>query len=284
VLGAALGLWRGEPLGDLPVSSPLRAATTSWTSQYLHALETRLDADLKLGRHQELLPELIRLVAAHPLRERFHALAIQASYLAGRQADALAAYRNARDVLVAELGVEPGPELQRLHREIVSGDHQSAAPEPPEHQRTAGPAQLPADLADFTAREQQVKHLTDLLTAEPRDNPRAPVIAAVTGTGGIGKTALAVHVAHQVIDHFPDGQLYVDLRGADQTALGPGDVLADFLRDLAPAVDAVPPTRPAAPRATAACSPDGACWSCWTTPGTPHRSVPCCRGPAGAPS
>lgn len=237
-LAAALAWWRGEPLADVPAALPLRTAAAAWTEQHLQALETRIDADLRLGRHDAVIPEITALLATHPLRERFHALAMLAHHHAGRQADALAGYRQARDVLVTELGVEPGPELRQLHARILAGDHVTQSVS---SSRMPRPAQLPADLIDFVGRSGQVKQLADLLTDPGGENgQRALPVAAITGVGGIGKTSLAVHVAHRVTDRFPDGQLYADLRGAGAQPRPASDVLARFLRDLGVPDAAVP--------------------------------------------
>jgi DNA-binding SARP family transcriptional activator/tetratricopeptide (TPR) repeat protein len=241
-LATALAWWRGEPLADLPAALPLRAAAATWTEQYLQAVETRIDADLRLGRHDAVIPEITALQAAHPLRERFHALAMLAHDHAGRQADALAVYRQAREVLVTELGVEPGPELRRLHARILAGE-QVVQPgrEHAGSSTKVRPAQLPADLMDFVGRDCHIKQLADLLTDPGGESgQRVLPVAAVTGVGGIGKTSLAVRVAHRVTDQFPDGQLYADLRGASAQPRPGGEVLARFLRDLGVPDAAVP--------------------------------------------
>jgi DNA-binding SARP family transcriptional activator/tetratricopeptide (TPR) repeat protein len=241
-LTSALAWWRGEPLTDLPAVLPLRTAAAAWSEQRLQAVETRIDADLRLGRHDAVIPEVTALLATHPLRERFHALAMLAHHHAGRQADALAVYRQAREVLVTELGVEPGPELRRLHAEILAGDHVTQpGGEQVSSPGVLRPAQLPADLNDLVGRSGQVKQLADLLTDSGGENgQRVLPVAAITGVGGIGKTSLAVSIAHRVADRFPDGQLYADLRGAGAQPRPAGEVLARFLRDLGVPDAAVP--------------------------------------------
>lgn len=262
----ALRLWRGQPLLDVPSQTLARAMVPRLTEMRLRALGWRVAADLRLGRHEQLVGELSELTDEFPLRERLHGQLMTALYRSGRQADALAVYHRLRRLLADELGVDPDPESQLLYQRVLAADSALLAPVPRPVVPVAGsptmvvvsttpdgqaqrrsrppsvvrPAQLPADLVDFTGRAGQAKRLADLLTAQPRDNPHALVIAAVTGAGGIGKTALAVHVAQQVAEYFPDGQLYVDLRGTGPAARVPGDVLHDFLRDLAPVLDPLP--------------------------------------------
>ena len=251
LLTEALALWRGEPLADVLAPALARDEVPRLAEQRLTALEARIDADLRLGRHAGLVAELRQLVSAHPLRERLGGQLMLALYRCGRQAEALAAFRHAREVLRTELGIEPGPELARLHERMLAGDPElSTGQEAPGAGDGAGhgppaeipdpPAQLPPDTLDFTGREPQVRMLCDALAAEPdASRPGAVVISAVSGMGGIGKTALAIHVAHRLRDRFPDGQLYVGLQGAGRP-LGPGEVLARFLRALGVPDAAIP--------------------------------------------
>ena len=237
-LEAGLALWRGDPLED--VTSPLLRETEvpRLMLRRLDAQEALVDAYLQLGRIQEAIGDLGGLTAAHPLRERFHAQLMLACYRAGRRADALAAYRRAREVLADELGVDPGPELQQLHQRILAADQRLATPSP--IPAVIRPAQLPADVADFTGREEQVKQLYDLLSQERGSSrPGAMVISAIVGAPGMGKTALATHVAHQVADIFSDGQLHVSLQGASGP-VEPFEVLGRFLRDLGMPDSAIP--------------------------------------------
>jgi DNA-binding SARP family transcriptional activator/Tfp pilus assembly protein PilF len=248
-LAEALALWRGEPIADVPAPMLARDEVPRLVELRLTALEARIDADLRLGRHAGLVGELRQLSASHPLRERFSGQLMLALYGCGRQAEALAAFRQARQVLRDELGIEPGPELTRLHERMLAGDPElsAAAEQAGDGPRPAAeaavpdaPAQLPPDTVDFTGREPQVGMLYDLLAAEPdARRPGAVVISAVSGMGGIGKTALAVHAAHRLSDRFPDGQLYVGLQGASRP-LGPGEVLARFLRALGVPDAAIP--------------------------------------------
>ncbi len=228
-LAAALDLWRGEPLAD--VNSPLlrEQEVPRLEQMRLSALEAWGEASLELGRSAELVAELSRLTAAYPLREGFHRQLMVACYQAGRHAEALSAYHRARDILAEELGVDPGPELQRLYQQMLAGEVAPAA-----RNRQAAlirPAQLSSDLGDFTGREDQLTMLTGLL-ARPGERPGVVPVCVVTGPAGIGKTSLAVHAAHKVRECFPDGQLFVRLGGAGSRPAEPTQVLARFLRDL----------------------------------------------------
>lgn len=248
-LTAALSLWRGDPLAD--VASPvLRTTEVPRLSQlYLDAQEARVCAYLQLGRYREAIAELSVLTAAHPLQERFHGQLMLACSRAGRRAEALAAYRRAREILAEELGVDPDVELQQLHQRILTADPTVAAMDAEaaagRMPGTAGSvaaatAQLPPDTSDFTGRDAQVRLLCDALGSRPDEaRPGAVVISAVAGMGGIGKTALAVHTAHRLRGRFPDGQLFADLQGAS-SPLRPGEVLARFLRDLGTPNAAIP--------------------------------------------
>jgi DNA-binding SARP family transcriptional activator/tetratricopeptide (TPR) repeat protein len=237
LLGQALALWRGVPLADIPCESLCRDYAPGLEELRLQAEEWRADAALQLGWHAELVPGLRSLVASCPLREPFHTQLMLALYRSGRQADALAAYQHARDVLVAELGIEPGPGLRKLQQQILSGAPALAgtSPAPPDEsgpQRPI-PRELPSAVPGFTGRAAEMQALTRLLEPPAGQAPGAVVITAIGGTAGVGKTALAVQWAHQAADRFPDGQLYVNLRGYDpDRPTPPADALAGFLRSL----------------------------------------------------
>jgi len=217
ILAEALGLWRGEPLADIP-SQLLRAREIPHLEeQRLEVLAARIDADLHRGRHGEVVAELRQLLTAHPLRERFHAQLMLALYREGRQSDALTAYQDIRRVLADDLGVDPGPELQRLQHRILAADPELLIAEssgPRMAQEQVVPAQLPGAVRHFAGREGELRALAGMLS-EPAGTAGTVVISAIDGTAGIGKTALAVHFAHQAAARFPDGQLYVNLRGFD---------------------------------------------------------------------
>jgi len=217
-LREALSCWRGPALDGLD-SEACRAEAARLDERRLSVLEQRVDLDLRLGHYPELVAELQVLVRQHPLRERLWAQLMLALHGANRQSDALAVYQRIRRSLVEQLGVEPSATLRQAHRVVLAGAPDPALP------RTAArtgapsaPAQLPAVAAGFTGREAELAELTKLLTA-PR--PAAVPILAVVGAAGVGKTALALRWAHAARDRFPDGQLYVNLRGYD-----PGPPLA----------------------------------------------------------
>ncbi|MCB5170179.1 winged helix-turn-helix domain-containing protein [Streptomyces bambusae] len=240
LLGKALALWDGEPLAGVPgpYADYERTRLTEWRFQLL---ETRLDLDLDLGSHAEAVSELTALTAAHPLRERLRELLMLALYRSGRQAEALAVYADTRRLLAEELGVDPRPQLAELQQRILRADTELArAAEPsPAAPVLVRPAQLPATVPDFTGRAAFVDELTGILTADGTDG-QVMAVSALAGIGGVGKTTLAVHVAHAARPHFPDGQLYVDLQGSDSRSLEPEAVLAAFLRSLGIPAHAIP--------------------------------------------
>jgi DNA-binding SARP family transcriptional activator/predicted negative regulator of RcsB-dependent stress response len=231
-LRGALRLWRGRPLGGVDSTQIGQVEVPRLEERRLTALEERIQADLELGRHAELIAECQALVAEYPFRERLRGALMLALYRSGRQAEALEVYRRARQVLGEELGIDPGGELRNLEQAILRGDASLDQVAPPRGQHeTPSPAQLPADIPDFTGRAKQVSQICDLLGDENR-NRSAVVISAVAGKPGVGKTTLAVHSAHLLADDFPDGQLYVNLRGAQAQPLEPLEVLERFLRAL----------------------------------------------------
>jgi DNA-binding SARP family transcriptional activator len=247
-LQSALGLWRG-PFCDGLSSPYLDAQRDRLAETRIGVAEERIELDLALGSHTDVIAELRELLAANPLRERLHGLLMLALYRAGRQADALAAFRDARRQLHDELGVEPAALLQQLHQQILAADPQLAAaaratpiggaPQPA-HRRLV-PAQLPHGSADFTNRDTEIDWLNALLPGGDT-GAEGPLIAAIAGTAGVGKSALAVHWAHQVRDRFPDGQLYVNLRGFDPagSVMSPADAIRGFLDAFAVPADRIP--------------------------------------------
>ncbi|TYB60570.1 AfsR/SARP family transcriptional regulator [Nonomuraea sp. PA05] len=244
-LAEALSLWRGLALADVAAGSLLSAYVASLEESRLRALELRIESDLRLGRHREVVGELKHLVSVHPLHEAFYAQLMNALHRSGRRWEALEVYQRLRATLVEEVGIEPSTETQRLHQSLLSEETSARPPkaEPPSHadrqdtvvaerprnfSRTLVPAQLPPDIWDFTGRQAGIK---DLVAAATMTEPSAttPPTVLITGMPGVGKTALAVHLAHLIKQHFPDGQLYCRLRGCDGEPLDPGEVLYNWL-------------------------------------------------------
>jgi DNA-binding SARP family transcriptional activator len=238
----AIGLWRGPALADVDGSRALEAAA-ALAEERTQAVVERIEVELALGHAGELIGEITELVQQHPYRESLQASLMRALYQMGRPADALAAFRHFRKLLRDELGTEPGEELQRLHQAILNRDPAlsvvgaGASPAPPI------PRELPAEASCFVGREQEAAQLTDALTPSDLDTRRRPPIVLLYGPGGVGKSALAVRVAHEVADAYPDGQLYVDLCGSTpgRQPIPPAEVLGRFLRRLGVAPDQIPP-------------------------------------------
>ncbi|WP_412543535.1 tetratricopeptide repeat protein [Longispora sp. K20-0274] len=205
-LRAALALWRGDPLGDLRTTPLVERIRAGLAEERLAALEECLDRELRAGRHREISAELARLHAEHPLRERLLTLLLLALYRDGRQSEALHRYEEARRHLADELGLDPTPELAALHGRILRNDP-DLTPAPPAPRRV--PRLLPYDVRDFTGRVAELAYLMTLAEGVAH----TVVISAIDGMPGIGKTAMAVHIAHALADRFPDGQLFVDLHG-----------------------------------------------------------------------
>nr|WP_240939652.1 BTAD domain-containing putative transcriptional regulator [Planosporangium flavigriseum] len=233
-LGDALALWRGAPGEGLPRGTALDTYLTGLVEQRLAVFEDLVGARLALGEHAEVIGELRRHLAQHPLREGAWAQLMLALYRSGDTGAALAAYHEMRTLLGEQLGVEPGPQVQALHRDILGrAPELSVASTPAAAPSTLGgpPRQLPPADAVFVGRRQELAQLVDALRAAGR---RGPAAVMVSGPGGVGKSTLAVKVAHLVADDFPDGQVYVDLR--DLHAAGPAvasaEILASVLRAL----------------------------------------------------
>ncbi|WP_435864526.1 BTAD domain-containing putative transcriptional regulator [Streptomyces phaeochromogenes] len=238
LLDRALALWDGEPLAGVPgpFAERHRAQLTEWR---LHLLEIRLELDLDLGSHAEVVSELTALTAAHPLRERLRELLMLALYRSGRKSEAIAVYDDTQRLLADAVGVEPGPGLRQLQERILHTDPALAAPHerPVTPQTDLRPYQLPSTVSDFTGRAAFMSELDTVLTDEPG---AVAAISALAGIGGVGKTTLAVHAAHRARRSFPDGQLYVDLRGVGPDAALPEAVLGAFLRSLGTPESALP--------------------------------------------
>ncbi|SCG49534.1 AfsR/SARP family transcriptional regulator [Micromonospora humi] len=234
-LTAAVKLWRGPPLADVAGSGWLEEQAEYLARLRLEAERALVEARLSVGEHARLVPGLERLVRQHPFDENLHAQLMLALYRDGRQGEAVATYRRLRDTLRENLGIDPSPRLRDLECAVLRQDPAIAAPDPvvaPAAPPVAVAAQLPPPLPTFTGRDAEIAAL-DALAG------RGGAVV-VSGTAGVGKTALAVHWAHRAARRFPDGQLYANLRGFDPAAAPtePARVLHGFLEALG-----VPPAR-----------------------------------------
>jgi len=244
----ALALWRGQPLADVTELDWLSAQAERLDLLQMRIRQELSEARLAAGEHARILPELEQMVADHPLDERVHGQLMLALYRSGRQADALAVYHRLRRTLGEELGIDPSRDLRDLETAILQQDPSLDRAAPGTAAAAAAPAapvpaQLPPAVAAFTGRGPELACLDAIATRTVLAGPAAPaavVISAVSGTAGVGKTALVVHWAHRAAGQFPDGQLYVNLRGFDPggAALEPGQALRGFLDALG-----VPATR-----------------------------------------
>lgn len=247
----ALGLWRGDAFAD--VDTPWCAAMRrTLEAERLAAELDRTDLALCLGSHNAVLPEVSARAAAHPLDERMAAQLMLTLYRAGRQADALEQYQRMRRRLADEFGADPGAELRELHQRILTADaaldvlrprlpRPRPAPDHRESEQRSGtlvPRQLPAPPRCFVGRERELAAVTEVVEARGETMP----VATIGGPGGIGKSSLALRWAHQNIDRFPDGQLYVNLRGFDPsgTPMPPMVAVRGFLDALGVAPSAIP--------------------------------------------
>ncbi|GAA4184418.1 BTAD domain-containing putative transcriptional regulator [Streptosporangium oxazolinicum] len=236
----ALSLWRGPALGG--TDAELQASEgAALEERRVMALFQRIEADLALGRHVELIGELRLLVAEHPLDEKLRGQLMLALHHAGRTAEALAEFQSAREHIRDEVGLEPGHGLSGVQQAILSaGTVPAAHSDTQERAFTLVPRQLPVDIARFTGRANDLRKLDELLLASSGNVPTV-VISAIAGTAGVGKTALATHWAHRVAARFPDGHLYVNLHGHSLREPVSGlQVLRRFLRALGTAADEIP--------------------------------------------
>lgn len=241
LLRESLGLWRGQVLADVP-GDPV---TTDLEELRLAAVEERIEAELELGRHLELVGELRQLVNEYPFRERLVGHMMRALYRSGQRADALEAYQRFHRRVVDELGIDPGPGLRVLHEQVLRDDPALSSPglaEPalvPPRPGVVVPAQLPAAASGFIGRDEELGWLDRL--CDGRDLS-ATTIAVVNGAAGIGKSELAVTWGHRRAEQFPDGLLFASLNGfaPDRDPVEPAEVLSRFLLALGVPADGVP--------------------------------------------
>jgi DNA-binding SARP family transcriptional activator len=240
LLGEAAALWRGTALAGL--DSPwLNGQRARLELERAEATGDLTDIRLRRGEHAALAGELAAQAAASPADERLAGQLMLALYQCGRQAEALRWFERTRQHLAAELGTDPGPELRALHERILRADRSLAvAPGPASRPAAPVPRELPADVPAFTGRAAELASLDRMFTGPAR--AATAVISAVSGTAGVGKTALAVRWAHRAAECFPGGQLYVNLRGYDpDRPVAAADALAGFLRALGVPGRDIPP-------------------------------------------
>jgi DNA-binding SARP family transcriptional activator/tetratricopeptide (TPR) repeat protein len=251
LLRTAAALWRGPALADVTGLPWLDQQAEQLAQLQLDVVRALVDARLAIGEHGQLLQELTALAQEEPLNERIHAQLMLAQYRAGRQADALATFHRLRQTLDEELGVEPGQPVRKLQAAILRQDVSIESPPSTAAEREVRsapiPAQLPAAVSAFVGRTAELSALDSLLPVAGTDLPAAMAIAAVSGTAGVGKTALALRWANRVADRFPDGHLYVNLRGFDPGGppTDPAEALYGFLLAFGVPATQIPPGRDA---------------------------------------
>lgn len=249
-LDDAVSLWRGRPLADVSLSGLVLPRLTEIEEQFVQVWNAWIDVRMSQGDHERLIGELHRALELQPLREPIWGKLIVALYRAGRRSEALEAFQRAHKVLVSELGVGPGSELQRVQAAVLRGDPSIGWPAPDSSVPSAAtrrsgpgdaclapvrPAEIPHDVRQFAGRGTELIALDTSLATE--DDGRAstyPNVWIISGTAGVGKTALAVHWAHKAAEAFPDGQLHVDLHGCDpnRDPVEPAAALAQLLASL----------------------------------------------------
>lgn len=240
LLREGLALWHGPALAGVK-GVLVQVVAARLNEVRLAAWQDCIDLELELGHHHEVIGELTELVARHPLREGLRAQLMLALYRDGRQAEALAGFRTARDTLITELGLDPGEQLRDIERAILRHHPElrpSRPPGPDQPYRGSGPViprQLPAAISDFVARRDVLTAICDLLApspAEPDGRPRHMEVVVLSGRSGVGKTTLALFAAQELCDHYPDGQLFAQLDVGGAEPIGSAQVLADFLQAL----------------------------------------------------
>jgi DNA-binding SARP family transcriptional activator/tetratricopeptide (TPR) repeat protein len=275
-LNSALSRWRGAAFAGVP--GPFAETERMRLGELRSAAaEERADVLLSLGRHEEVVPDLTAMVTDHPLRERMRGLLMIALYRCGRHADALRVFQDGRRVLAEELGIDPGADLFRIHQQVLTSDAALAAPDGPsavtlradaapvpddgqrrlrpgvpEPRVNPVPAQLPLDAPGFSGRHEELSMLQAMLPDRNEPDHSGPdqtvpdqtvPIVAISGTAGTGKTALAVRFGRQVARRFPDGQLYINLRGLDPATapVEPWAALRSFVDALGVPPHRIPP-------------------------------------------
>ncbi|MBO0869096.1 MAG: winged helix-turn-helix domain-containing protein [Micromonosporaceae bacterium] len=249
LLHQAMALWRGHALVDVDPGPLLAIEIRHLEDKFVKGVELRVDADMRLGRHWELLGELEALTERYPLHECFYAHLIVAAYRSGFRQDALRAYGRLRHRLVEDLGLEPSKRLQQLHRDVLADNLAPAPAAEARPQRVAtdrpeaAPAQLPPDTPDFVGREPELRLVESFCSAPPEDPDQSTRrVMAVIGPPGVGKTSFAVRVAHRLRRRFPGGQLYACLHDDQDQPVPPETALAGFLCAAGFGTGAIPAT------------------------------------------
>lgn len=245
VLAEGLALWRGEALADVPSQLLRDAEQPALERLRIQARQWRIDCDLRLGGGEELVGEIQQLIDREPLREQLYVMLMTALARCGRASEALSVYQQARKTLVGQLGIEPGAELKDLQRQILAGEQVRTGPGagvPPLTVATRPvPRQLPAVAGHFAGRAAELNALDSALARHGTEGGMV-AISAIGGMAGIGKTTLALYWAHRVCALFPDGQLYVNLRGFDPAApMTPADAMRGLLEALRDPGKPLPP-------------------------------------------
>lgn len=245
-LRSALQLWRGPALSDVGVGPVLQASAVRLEEIRKSVLEHRIEAELALGRHHELISELTGIVSQQPTHEGFQAKLILALYRTGRRSDALHVYQRARVALAEELGLEPSPELERLHRAVLVADSVLDPPNGAQTRagartaRTMPPRQLPADTAPIVGRDRNLDQIRQVLQTPDRS---VPPVVLICGIPGSGKSTFCVHAAHALRSLYPDGQLFAELLDPTGTPVEPSATLGYWLRAAGVPDEHVPAAR-----------------------------------------
>lgn len=237
-LNEAISLWRGPALAGLAPEDVRSRLCRRLQEARITATEERIEAMWRLGEHHGMLDELFTLIAEQPMRPRLTGALMQALHVQGRTAEALEIYSDLRQRMHDELGLDPPAPLQELQLTLLRNEPLHA---PAVTSTMPVPRQLPGDLPTFTGRIDEIHQLIADLPADPT-TPQTVVVNVIDGMPGVGKTALAVHVAHQLAAHYPDGQIFLDLHGhsEDTTPVEPGEALDQMLRALGIRGDQIP--------------------------------------------
>ncbi|MFI9571953.1 BTAD domain-containing putative transcriptional regulator [Microbispora rosea] len=244
-LTEALRLWRGEPLANVAFGEQVRSHVAWLEEQHKQVLYMHLHAEMKLERYSSLIGEVKLLIERHPFHEELYEILMTALSRSGRRLEALNVYHEMRERLNNELGLDPGPSLQRLQQALIAGGHEIDRRDPQVRPERIAPkdrlAQLPPDVPDFLGRCEILRDIVSHITAT---NGTAAPIVCIHGAPGTGKSATAIHVANRVSGEFPDGQIYIDLKRKEPTAEFEKDVFAEILRTLGAADEELPRTLP----------------------------------------